>query len=723
MASDADLEQALHTAYAAGNIDAARQIAQEIHSRRSSIHQAIQPEPGRKSDGSFMDGVGLAARAVTKAGAALPAMFADAVTGPMNWAQDKLLGPGRGYRFQSQLSAIDDQFDRMNVPRPGTGAERALSSGLEMGTGAALGAKAAGWAANQFGPGVTRQVLQRMADDPALQAATGAGAGAAASYAHDQGAPIAGQIVASVAGGLGGAAAAGGARAAAGAAQRLLGPSGAPAGQNLEQRIIISLQQQGIDPATVTPAMRAALLRDAQESLKVTGGSLDDAALARLADYRRLGLTPTRGRVTLDPYDVTKEQNAMRLAAATGAREARLPQIANQNNQGLVGHVDRMGVNEDVVGAGVAGAEALRAIDAQMKAVRSAAYRAADEASGGSTPLSAGAIFTPIWEHLDAKKYTAFLPEKIANMMGKMSRGEWGTDLDSIETLRKMVNADMRTTNDGTAKIALAELSRMLDDVPLVLDKSAFGGGQVANGATAAAMRAADDAPARAQEALQTARRANKSWMDWRQGDKLRAGMLEDGGMLPDSLIDKIVSKGTGHETVQALAEDLSRDPSALQAVRDAILFKLKQAGGAAGRSSNDTVQFSGIGWNRLLEQIGSRKLSAFFSPEEIEQLRSIGRVGEREIFQPRGSAVNNSNTGPMMGRLISSIADRIRPYTGMVPFGRELQGPIDNISIGIHERGARMPIVSRPYMDGNVPGLLDQFLIPGMVAGGLLGQ
>ncbi len=85
-------------------------------------------------EGPLGVGVRTIPRALVNAGAMLPAMLSDAVTGPLNFAQDKLLGQGQGYRFKAQLPELNRQLSNMGLPEPQGAGERigsdALASGL-----------------------------------------------------------------------------------------------------------------------------------------------------------------------------------------------------------------------------------------------------------------------------------------------------------------------------------------------------------------------------------------------------------------------------------------------------------------------------------------------------------------------------------------------------------------------------------------------------------------
>jgi len=361
---------------------------------------------------------GLFARSGIKAAASLPAMFVDAVGGVANKAQDLALGEGRGYRFQQQLPQLDRLLTQIGLPQPDTPTQRIVSQGVETGLGALTGAGLANQA-GKVSTGTTREVFNRLGADPLMQTVAGTGSGLAGQQAAENGAGFGGQMVSSVLGGLGAAGTLGAARTGASALSNLITPKTAPA--DVERRITIALQNQGIDPASITPALRQSLMDDVRQALKA-GGSLNEDALARLADYRRLGLTPTRGRLTLDPFDVTQEQNAMRMAAATGNRDARLPQIAQGNNQTLLNAVEGFRPVNDAFGAGQTAMSPILSRNAQLEANKAGLYNRANQMAGGDIPLERGVI-QQVYDDLIKANRLGSVPADIMAKLDTISKG------------------------------------------------------------------------------------------------------------------------------------------------------------------------------------------------------------------------------------------------------------------------------------------------------------
>ncbi len=663
---------------------------------------------------------GLFARSGIKAAASLPAMFVDAVGGVANKAQDLALGEGRGVRFQQQLPQLDRLLTQIGLPQPDTPTQRIVSQGVETG----LGALTAAGLANQAGKvstGTTREVFNRLGADPLMQTVAGTGSGLAGQQAAENGAGFGGQMVSSVLGGLGAAGTLGAARTGASALSNLITPKTAPV--DVERRITIALQNQGIDPTSITPALRQSLMDDVRQALK-TGGSLNEDALARLADYRRLGMTPTRGRLTLDPFDVTQEQNAMRMAAATGNRDARLPQIAQGNNQTLLNAVEGFRPVNDAFGAGQTAMSPILSRNAQLEANKAGLYSRANQMAGGDIPLERGVIQN-VYDDLIKANRLGSVPADIMAKIDAISKGTvtregktydvpWNVNV--LDELKSDI-ADAMRRADGRTRNALSTIRNVLDSDAVMPSKTVLGGNQLVTGAQGQAMAAADQGPAALMDALNQARSANRGWRTWQESTPGVQSAV-DGANADTWIRNNILSKTAGLQDVQRLAGEIGSSQPALEAVRGTIVQQLKDAAIGKGNQAQ-TANFSGRQWLRALDDIGDRKLRLFFSAEELEQLKAIGRTGSVETFQPRGAAVNNSNTAAGIGNLLQGLSRYVTPLANKLPFGEmAIRDPLNNVTLSFMERGAT-----------NVPrGLLnptaqpprnpwDPLLLPGLLS------
>jgi hypothetical protein len=554
-----------------------------------------------------------------------------------------------------------------------------------------------------------------------MQTVAGMGSGMAGQQSAESGGGFGAQMASSVLGGLGAAGTLGAARTGASALSNLITPKSAPV--DVERRITIALQNQGIDPASITPALRQSLMDDVRQALK-TGGSLNEDALARLADYRRLGLTPTRGRLTLDPFDVTQEQNAMRMAAATGNRDARLPQIAQGNNQTLLNAVEGFRPVNDAFGAGQTAMSPILSRNAQLEANKAGLYNRANQMAGGDIPLERGVI-QQVYDDLIRANRLGSVPADIMAKLDTISKGTvtregrtydvpWNVNV--LDELKSDI-ADAMRRADGRTRNALSTIRNVLDSDAVMPSKTVLGGNQLVTGAKGQAMAAADQGPAALLDALNQARSANRGWRTWQESTPGVQSAVE--GANADTWIrNNILSKTAGLQDVQRLAGEIGSSQPALEAVRGTIVQQLKDAAIGKGNQAQ-TANFSGRQWLRALDDIGDRKLRLFFSAEELEQLKAIGRTGSVETFQPRGAAVNNSNTAAGIGNLLQGLSRYVTPLANKLPFGEmAIRDPLNNVTLSFMERGAT-----------NVPrGLLnptaqpprnpwDPLLLPGLLS------
>ena len=143
MASMAELQDALVNADKAGDTEAARQLADAIHSMRS----VQELKPASVKAGESMSGIprqlGLTARYALEG----PAQLAQIATEPLRLLTDKLTGT----KNSRPLSAVASQFaDTLGLPSPQGADERVVGDAARLVSGG-LGAGAAGRLAQGLG--------------------------------------------------------------------------------------------------------------------------------------------------------------------------------------------------------------------------------------------------------------------------------------------------------------------------------------------------------------------------------------------------------------------------------------------------------------------------------------------------------------------------------------------------------------------------------------------
>ena len=559
--------------------------------------------------------------------------------------------------------------DFLGLPKPQGADERVVGdmARLMAGSGGMVGA-ARGVAGATTG--LTSKIAQLMAVNPGQQIAGAAGAGAAGGAVREAGGGPIEQALAALAGGVAAPTALGAATNAAKSAGNQISSFFRPAqnAQSVDQQIQLTLQRNGVDWSQVPERVRQSVRAEAQQALN-TGGQLDPAALSRLVDFRRVqGATPTRGMLTLDPAQITRERNL----AKTGANSVdvgmqSLSRVENANNQALIdslnaagagGAPDKVATTERVMAA------LQRNLDSDQAGINSL-YANARDTAGRSFPLDGAHFATTANKALDDALLGGSLPPTVAQHLNRIARGEVPFTVDYAEQLKTAIGNLQRSSTDGNTRRALGVVRNALDETPVVgLGQQGPAAGARPN--NPGNLPATPNNPALGEqsvEAFNQARAANRAMMQRVESTPALRAVRE--GIEPDKFVDRFITGGgpdASVRSVQALRREIENDPQAVAAVRGHIADFLKQK--ALGGASDEVGNFSAANFRKALDGIGEQKLRAFFSPEEIDQLRAVSRVASYMVAQPKGSAVNNSNSGALMlGRgmdLLDTIAGRL---------------------------------------------------------------
>lgn len=194
------------------------------------------------------------------------------------------------------------------------------------------------------------------------------------------------------------------------------------------------------------------------------------------------------------------------------------------------------------------------------------------------------------------------------------------------------------------------------------------------------------------------------------------AAALDDAD--PDRFVRQFITGGGASvRDVNALRRAITNDPEAFNAVRGQIVNHLKSK--ALGATDDPAAAtFRQASYNQALNAIGDRKLAAFFSPEEIAQLRQIGRVATYLQAQPKGSAVNNSNTASAAVGLLDRIVSMKLPAA----LGDAARMPINSLRAQSGARNALRDVL--PATGGDVidDAALNRILRLAAPTGGALG-
>lgn len=630
--------------------------------------------------------VGLTARAGVKGVLALPGMLADAASGIYNTGADLVAGQGNGYRFKPTSAALDSLMTSAGLPEPQNSTERVVQDASSMMAGAGTLAKGADLV-SRGATGATQSVLRQMAARPGVQLAGAGTAGAAGGSVREAGGGPLAQFGASLAGGLAGGMAAGKLVDTANAAGNALRSLATPKTEQIraaDQQINLVLERSGVDWAAIPERIRQGLREEVAQAMN-TGQPLNADALRRLVVFRQTGTTPTVGQLTQNPVQITAEQNLAKTGAnSTDKSLQRLPGLQNRNTAQLLSQLDEAGAAgaPNAFQTGERVINALQGREADARSNINALYSAARDTSGRSAPLDGYTFTRRANEALDEAMVGGALPKDVANTMNKIARGEMPFTVEIAEQIKTRIGALQRATNDGSARMALGVVRRALDDTPISQGSVNPGNLPAVPGTVPPSVAGvADESIA----AFNAARGANRQWMQRVENNPALRAVVD--GVEPDQFVQRFVlGKGATAADLRSLRGELERttnpqnlpatyDPTRaanaapvgsdpIQSIRQFIVSNLRAA---ATSNTDDITKFSNAGYRSALRGIGDEKLSVFFSPEEIQQLRAVGDAAKYMQAQPAGSAVNNSNSGALvLGRGLDAL-DKIASY---IPLG-----------------------------------------------------
>lgn len=616
--------------------------------------------------------------------------------------------------------------DLMNLPSPETANERVVGDVARLMAPAGAIAGGSQKLSSLVKSPVAKEVLTQLGSRAGQQVAAAGGAGAAGGAVREAGGSPGEQFAASLVGGL----AAGGAASLATkaydgisqAVKNILTPKSSQQQINVVLNQI--LEQNGINTAQVAGSVRAELTREVKSALD-TGREINPDVVRRIADYGVVGATPTRGSVTLDPVLITREQNLAKAGAnSADPRLQELARVRNTNNKQLITKLNEMGANTPNANSVVAGERvtgAIQARDAAAKATEKALYAKARDASGRAIELDREGFINDAYNRLGEANKTPFLPDNIRSMLEEIRTGTMkmpdGSErpvpfnVDVIDNLKTILATASRSSQDGNVRNAIAQVRGALEATQPKAAGRVVGGNQIVDPAgLVAAQSLADDASTAAMSAFDKARRfaaARRNWQESAEG--VKAALNE---VPPDRFVqDFIISKGNKAATaeVEKMLFTVRRDPEAMQALKQNVVGFLKNK--ALSGNADEVGNFSASAFNKALNEIGDMKLRLFFNKEEIAQLKAIGRVASYETAQPRGSAVNNSNTTGAAVGILERIANS--PLVAKLPFGdAALRTPARNavtqvtVENALNPYGAASRLVA-PQRPGRIADLM----------------
>lgn len=469
---------------------------------------------------------------------------------------------------------------------------------------------------------------ENFAADKLGQVAIGGAAGAAGGYAADKVGQAVGQKFA-------------GLRDRPGFPAALGGKVQAPAEARAMQMIAEAANREGFDIGTIPKTILDDIRGSVSQALQ-KGQTVDARALVRQAQGRAVlgddaGLM--LGQSTRDPQMFARELD---LRGVQGAGKPIADRLALQNTR-LIEAMGKQGAKgaPDAYDTGSVAIGSLVQLDNQLSGEVTGAYQAFRKASGSTLDVPMQPLAQKFGDVLDTYGRENIPGAVLSKLDSYGITGMKQTkvfDLLEADKLIKAINANYDPLKAPQAG-ALGALRKGLQESIDLADAQTQG----ATGPAADLLR----------EALKKA--------------KTRFGLHEAVPALEAAAKDRatqerfveqfITSRSAGIDTVQGMTKLLS--PEAMDAVKRNVLAGILEKAAPGAARGSDAAVFSQAGFNNALDAIGDRKLTLIFGKDGLSQLRQIGRVAEWMQKQPKGSAVNNSNSASGVMNLLQGLAGK----------------------------------------------------------------
>ena len=641
---------------------------------------------------------------------------AQLVTEPLRYVTDRATG-STGKTVPMGVLATQGA-DWLGLPKPQGANERVVGEATKLMAGAGGTTAAASLAkpattalqfvsknAEPIYQGVSAKLSQMFAANPLQQVSSAAGAGLAGGASKEAGGSPLMQGAASLVGGVVGGKAPDIAQGTASLAKRLFNVG---LSQNqLDVKISDVLRRTGVDYSQVPERIKQSLRQEMSGALN-TDKELNPEAVSRLLAFREAGVTPTRGMISQNPVQITKEQNLAKMGANSSDSGLQgLSLVQNRNNNQLIGNLNTLGADRgNVLNAGERVTSSVFGTQAGLRGAERSAWDAAKGSPGYRQPISAQAI-SDINGALGEQGLMPFMNPSISRYMEAFQTGQPFTPQD-YRNLQSMLSREV--AKGGNEGHAAGVAARILRDADLQPAGFANTNNSLVTQGMATGMRNADGAATDAIDAVNRARQATRAAYAYEDSSPLVRSVLSEGASSdPQRIAQRFVIGGTANE-----AADLVQQvgPQGLPVIKDAILNHLKSK--AVNGAADETAKFSQSAFNKALNDIGERKLALLFTPEEVRALRNNGRVAALMQSQPVGSAVNNSNSGALLLGKGLDFLDKM-PIVGPM-----VTPALKNIQISYGNSQAQKVLPGLLAEQSNHPAW-QKMLAPSAAIGGLL--
>ena len=429
------------------------------------------------------------------------------------------------------------------------------------------------------------------------------------------------------------------------------------------------LRTKGMQLDELPPGVKESLLNRIDGILS-KGGRVKRQEMDRLVDYELTGTQPTVGTLNRDPAQVTAEQNLAKLAQGENGPNS-LASIKNQNNNIIINSVDDMGagVAKPSKEAGDEVFGLFSSINERFKTQIKDLYNKALGSDGRNAWYDAVSFNSKVTQKLKDGNLLNRVPKEIKEDIAGFAENPKSFTVDAKSNFQSNIAEDMRTAlrnGKGAEYKALKEIRDALEEVELGPGQN-FG-----------------------KEATQAINDAKKASYEYnKMQDKIPAlSDFRNPKVNSEDFFEKFFVRSKGDDFV---ASYNSLDDAGKQVIKNNLLGHIKRA--MTGDTTNDFAKVSAKGLERVLSNIGKKKLEAVFTPVELRKIQALKNVAKSDSFMPVGSAVNTSNTA---STLTKDFGAKI-PLLQNAINNRKVNKAIDIDNNAIREQVSKPEFLNKP--------------------------
>lgn len=391
----------------------------------------------------------------------------------------------------------------------------------------------------------------------------------------------------------------------------------------VEMEITAQLAQNGIDYSSLPKAIQDQMVTIGKRSLEDIG-QVDTDQLSRIADFNKLGITPTRGWVTRDAKDWWMENNLNTVDDQIQAR------FVDANRTLLQGVSKGAGDATDYQRGQVL-KNTVTGYDDALKKKADTLYQAARDTAGRDIPLDAPRFVNSASADLDQQMLGSKLPSDTLSWFKNATEGKEPFDMGTALQRLQALNGRIYGTNDPAEAKALGIVKNHLI-------KEIEGNGESLSGGQ---QNLAD--------AFKTARTAAADRFRFQESSPLIDKVLK-GKYAPEDL-PEIVGRMKVDDLNGLSQLEAQRGVPIMGALRDSARAYIRDA---STLQSETGGSFTINGMRKALDKIGPEKGKVLFGNDGWEEYQQILRAGgaiNNPPMKPAGSSTA-SNMLRMMQQL-----------------------------------------------------------------------